>query len=294
MLKKTFAVTVVLTMLIMIALPTLAAPLPIEVFNGKPVVDGAKDELYNNTTTYSINNFKPGADQGATGTLNALWSDTTLYFYVEANDTTPFSDNTNADYLVDCVEFFFDINNKQQDNFNYDDKSYLQIRFDPGVPSRITGNNSGDGWAITPEVMDNIKIAFRNLNGKDLSGGYALEFSFDVKAFTKLKEGQVMPFEIQLADVSKGDGTVRDGMAYLGNSAKELLDTQWNTPTSCGALLTLKGAVPAPAAETEPEPAAEAEETTNPSTSDHDLIMFILAITSLCGFFIIKKTVNKA
>lgn len=49
-----------------------AAPLDIEVFKGTPTVDGVKDELYNYTPTYSIENYTESSKGVTKGTLNAL------------------------------------------------------------------------------------------------------------------------------------------------------------------------------------------------------------------------------
>lgn len=291
--KLTIILLVSILISTILVLPVLAAPISIETYQGTPTVDGAKDEIYNYTPTYPIENYKDGADAGGKGSLNALWNSSTLYIYIESYDTTPWTDALEQSYLADCIEYFIDINNKRLDTFEYDDFTYIQLRIDN--VGNVSGNNTGNSWALQPEVTDNVKFAIRNLNGKDLSGGYAIEMAFDIKAFGSLSEGKVIGFDIQIADV-QGDSSTRAGQAFLGNSEKALLDTQYNIPTSLGANIILKGAVPVPAADT---PATEAPATdaaapvvvTTPAAQTADVagISVLTAVIALAGITVISK-----
>lgn len=288
--KKFLLAALVLTLAAVLALPALAAPLVIETYKAKPVVDGYKDAVYENTPTYPINNFTAGSTGNTTGAINMLWDGNTLYFYIESYDTTPWTGEITEAYLCDCVELFLDLNNQRGDNFNYEDASYIQIRFNNA--GEITGNNTGDQWILQPEVTDNVKCAIGYLNGKDLSDGYAVEVSFDVSKFTTLSEGKEIAFDIQLADV-QGDNTVRAVQAFLGNTETALLDTQWNTPVNCGAAIVLKGPLPEPPApETEAPQTADVAQTPvvkSPQTADFALYMAITAFASSLGLVYFKK-----
>lgn len=274
----------------LLALPAFAAPLEIEVFKGTPVVDGVKDELYNYTTTYPIANKTSGSTGTTTGAMNALWDGNKLYIYIESYDTTPYTGALEQAYLADCIEYFFDLNNKRGDTFAYDDYTFIQLRIDN--MGNVTGNNTGDSWILQPEVTDNVKFVIGYLNGKDLSGGYALEMSFDTSAFVTLSEGKTIGFDIQLADVE--DGSVRVVQAFIGNTETALLDTQYNTPTNLGANIVLKGALPVLAAAPEivaPDAGGDSGSAvvTSAQTSDFLAVMTILPAVSSLLFLALKK-----
>lgn len=287
--KRCLTSILVLALAAAVAIPALAAPIVIETYKAKPVIDGKKDEVFENTPTYPINNFTANSTGDTTGALNILWEGNTLYFYIESYDTTPWTGEITEPHLCDCVELFLDLNNQRGDNFNYADFSYVQLRINNA--GLITGNNTGDQWYLQPEVTDNVKCAIGFLNGKDLSGGYAVEASFDVSNFTELSEGKEIAFDIQFADV-QGDNTVRAVQVFLGNTETALLDTQYNTPKNCGAAIVLKGPVPEPPApETEPpETAGDATPSVpSPQTSDFAVYMAILALVSSLGLMYFKK-----
>lgn len=288
--KSCLTAILVLAMTAALAIPVLAAPVVIETYKARPVIDGKKDDIYKNTPTYPIENFTAGSTGNTKGALNILWEGNTLYFYIESYDTTPWTGEITEPHLADCIELFLDLNNQRGDNFNYADFSYIQLRINnSGV---ITGNNTGDSWTLQPEVTDNVKCAIGFLNGKDLSGGYAVEASFDVSNFTVLSEGKEIAFDIQIADI-QGDNTVRAVQVFLGNTETSLLDTQYNTPKNCGASIQLKGTIPEPpAAETEsPETAVITEDyaVQNPRTSDIAVYPAIAVLVSAFGLIFYKK-----
>ena len=91
---------------------------------GTPVIDGVRDEIWDATNKYAINNPKEGGFSNFIGVFSALWDEDNLYFYIDVYD-----DILNADgalpWNTDCVEIFID--EKNEKNKKYDDNDY-QLR----------------------------------------------------------------------------------------------------------------------------------------------------------------------
>ena len=119
--KKLTALLVVLTMLLAMgttafAFIDTAMPFLFKTANATPVIDGVKDEAYNNSDVIDLKQpgmNTPYVEGHATAQLWTLWDDNFIYFYAEIADTTPsntYFEGMNG-WEIDSVEIYVDYAN---------------------------------------------------------------------------------------------------------------------------------------------------------------------------------------
>ena len=297
--KKFLSLAVVAAMMLAMAVPAMAAdPIQIPTPNVSIAVDGSRDEGY--AGPYAINTFFPDGDpDGATGQLWTAWDGSSLFLYVEVNDTTPNHEHGNS-YERDCVEIFIDFLNAREEDTGDETKAYWQLRImsapnEDGVQFEAQENQAAYGWSspnndpIAEMVQANSVI---NLTGS----GYVIETKIDISSFDyiglTLAEGVQIGFDFVVSD-NKNDEQ-RDSMAYLGNNPT---NNQYQYPVDCGATLVLGGAPVVELPPEEPVPNGGGDTTptptptpTPPRTGDAGMIVLVavMAIASM-GIVVLKR-----
>ena len=295
--KKVLALVLCALLLSVIAMPALAQhQITITAPKGTPAaIDGVLDDVYSDFIALDfVNN-----PNGANGKAAVAWDDDNLYFYVMANDTTPFHDNE-TDWQTDNVEFFVDWNNNRGFSIDNDDEPFWQARIHskPGINDfGITAHANGR-W--NPEDFHAINYVVVPQSGSDLTNGYIIEAAFPksaVEGGMTLTEGKILGFDITISDAH--DDFDRYSTAFFFDHGEHGMgDDMWQNPEVLKALLVL-GAAPAapvveeaPAATPDEAPApapAQAAPAPAPRTADPITLIALGSIISAAGIAIARK-----
>jgi len=247
--KKILAFGIVIAMMFALAISATAAPITITAPKGTPAVDGVFDAgVYGDWTALGFVGSGPDPiDGGADGRVAAAWDDEWIYVFVEANDPTPFSDNS-TNWQTDNVEFFFDWNNYKGETIDNDDNPFWQARIHraPGAEEfSRTGHANGDWQNEQP----NDDHPFYHIRYAIVESGssYTIEAAFPRSAieggFT-FAEGTVIGFDVTLSDAQDNDDRYSTAFFYASED-----DQMWQNPSHLKALLVLGAAAPPPAAD---------------------------------------------
>ena len=261
--KKLLALTICVIMMVLLALPVMAAPVQVTAPKGTPVLDGVKDDCYGDfVDVKALRNDNPGA----TGKVCAAWDENYVYYYMEVYDKTPNHSN-GTDYQTDAVEFFLDWKNAKEED-SADGSPYHQIRVHSGFGAgdegyTITGAANKQWGDMT--FIENLKHIVVPIDGS-MNNGYIIEIAIsvkDVEGGMKLAEGVNIAIDFQIADNQTGDG--RESQAFIAESDDN--DSQWTNPSACNGVLVLaaaKAAPPPPPEEKAPDVPAPVDDVVAP------------------------------
>lgn len=175
---------------------------------GTPVMDGKKDDIWDNAKTLPIDRMLQ-TKKTASGTARAMWDDNNLYVLAEVTDND--LDNTSATvHEKDSVEVFVDEKNCKAGSYAQDDGQY-RVCYDGSQSFGDSTNSDGFESAVTVDGSNFIvemKIPFKTLKPEA-----AMEIGFDA----------------QINDARDG---ARTGIAKWNDSS----DNSWQSTSDWGVL----------------------------------------------------------
>lgn len=195
------AITLILTVLMVVSLVTFgvnaAAKPTVEIKRGTPIVDGAIDDIWQYADEMALDRYALKGDSKATGYAKMLWDNGIIYGLVVINDDTK-SAQTTAMHTEDCLEVFFDLDNKK--TTAYSEKNQFRFLYDIVSPLGIRNTeNISESWA------DHLKIA----GSEPDATTYVYEFSINEKLGVDLKfeAGKLIGIDFGYDDNTKNDST---------------------------------------------------------------------------------------
>ncbi len=279
--KKTMAF--ILTVLMIAALFTVAgnaaAKPTAEIKRGVPVVDGKIDEIWEFADELAIDRFvvQDKGDSKATGYAKMLWDDGVIYCLIVINDDTK-SDQTEALHTEDCLEVFFDLDNKKTETYSENN----QFRFLYDIVSPLGIRN--------PEHISESYADYLKLAGTEPSKTqYVYEFSLDEKIGINVKfnAGKEIGIDFSFDDNTKND-TTRTAIWTWNAEGKDANPA--SNPSVLGTVKLIDEEAYVEIIEEEPA-AAEAPKTTPTAAKTADV--FVLAVAALvassAGIVVSKK-----
>lgn len=150
---------------------------------GTPVIDGAADDVWNDTPTMQISRYQL-AWQGANGTAKALWDDKNLYVLIHVSDAQLDKASANA-WEEDSAEVFLDENNAKTSFYQEDDGQY-RVNFENAA--------SFNPAAIAEGFESSVKLSGTN---------YTIEMKIPFKKITP-KGYMKLGFDVQVNDAKDG------------------------------------------------------------------------------------------
>lgn len=197
--KRTIAL--ILTVLMIASLFTLgvnaAAKPTVEIKRGTPVIDGVIDEIWEYADEMLMDRYALTGDSKATGYAKMLWDEGNIYCLAVINDNTK-SDQTTELYTEDCLEAFFDLDNKKTET--YTEKNQFRFLYDIVSPLGIRNPDN-----ISEAYADYLKLAGAEPNATQ----YVYEFSINEKLGIDLKfeAGKVIGIDFGYDDNTNNDTT---------------------------------------------------------------------------------------
>jgi len=184
---------------------------------GQIVIDGAKDEAYDNALVVDINQFLTGSQTGTYGKAYMLWADGEYYLLVEVVDADVCkpTDTSHADHpwTTDSVEIFYDFGNEHEDLVQ-------QFRIDcDGYPSYYV--EGGGYYAYGPEDAAEY---FDQYAAQRTAQGYNIEMLVNLKDYN-LGEGMSIGLQLQINDVVKSN---LEATAAIYNMASSMNAGSWD------------------------------------------------------------------
>ena len=287
MLKKlttTILIIAVISSLLVFTANINAAPKPTEnIKKGSAVIDGQVDEIWNYVDEMKLDRFSIEGPVTSSGYAKMLWDDENIYAIVVITDTTK-NNETEAYHTEDCLEVFFDFNNKKTETYTEQN----QFRFLYDIISPLGMRNPDN---ISADATDYIELAGSEPNATQ----YIYEFKINYKVGIDLafKENMEIGIDFGYDDNTEGDN-VRTG-ALTWNAEGEVS----GNPSMMGTVkLINEEAMPPIVVEVAPDPVttptavAEAVQdtapVTAPVTSDIGIIFILIAALSVLVFKKIK------
>ena len=287
MLKKlttTILIIAVISSLLVFTTNINAAPKPTEnIKKGSAVIDGQVDEIWNYVDEMKLDRFSIEGPVTSSGYAKMLWDDENIYAIVVITDTTK-NNETEAYHTEDCLEVFFDFNNKKTETYTEQN----QFRFLYDIISPLGMRNPDN---ISADATDYIELAGSEPNATQ----YIYEFKINYKVGIDLafKENMEIGIDFGYDDNTEGDN-VRTG-ALTWNAEGEVS----GNPSMMGTVkLINEEAMPPIVVEVAPDPVttptavAEAVQdtapVTAPVTSDIGIIFILIAALSVLVFKKIK------
>ncbi len=238
------------------------------------VVDGAKDEIYDQALTVDITQLLQGDENGAWAKAYMLWAEGAFYFLAEVTDpviSIPSADIQNSvPWESDSVEMFFDFGNEHLDLAQ-------QFRLDvTGFPSYYSegGADSAYGPEAAAPYFDEYAATMTDV-------GYNIEMRVDLEKYY-LSEGQAIGMQLQVND------RIADNVS---NSVKNMVSSQnagsWDVDLYDYVILG-----PELVIETEAEVVdapADAADVAAPQTFDGGILAAVSAILAAAGYMVSKK-----
>jgi len=157
---------------------------------GTPVIDGEKDDVWDNSIEFATGTWIKGV-KGAAAKVKTLWDENNLYVYAHVADEKTSENPWEQDY----VEIFIDRNNGKTLEYEPDDVQY-RINFD-NVQSFGADANAEK---ITSAV-------------KAVDSGYIIEAAISFDPIGPA-DGSLIGFDIIVNDDRNGDGTIDSIVAW--------------------------------------------------------------------------------
>jgi len=270
---------------------------------GTPVIDGVKDDLYNNSTEIrieyvtSIANSATEGDPYATGSAWMLWDENALYIYLEVVDTTPVTQPLEG-FSSDAFEMVFDFDNINSDINDAYESYYpnglfvktlpyartvgtpeFEIDWVPGMPT------PHQEWFIDlPESEHQQAIVIT-------SNGYIIERRIPLNNAVRamLEPGYTFGMQIWLLD-DIDDNSQRDFKIAWGEPVGDVTVEAWGWSAVCDELILIAAPAPPVIEIEEPEPvggvdaeavvAAIVAPAPAPQTNDGAILFIIVAFAA--------------
>lgn len=276
--------TFIMIMAMMLSIFTIgvyAAAKPTEnIKKGTPVVDGVIDEVWDHVDEMKLDRMTTVGEATSSGYAKMLWDDENIYGLVVITDTTK-NNATEALHTEDCLEVFFDLENKKTET--YTEKNQFRFLYD--IISPLATRNPEN---ISTNALDYIKLA-----GTEPSADkYVYEFSINYKVSDTVtfKENMEIGIDFGYDDNTKGDNVRTAALSWNaeGNVSANpsLAGTVKLVNEEAMPPIIIEEAVPETPAQV-PEPAtATAPTVTAPATADIGLVFIGLLILSA---IVIKK-----
>ena len=281
--KKLLTLSIAIFMVVSVfAMSVSAAPkATVDVKKGTAVVDGKIDDIWQYAAEMKLDRVNNGTAPGATGYAKLLWDDNNLYGLVVIEDKTK-SMQTTALHLEDCLEVFFDFDNKKAGgNFTMDNQ--FRVLYDGFTPIETGMRNQTN---LNTGYADNIKFAL----GEPTATQYVYEFSINAKA---LKNNYAFKADALIGiDFGFDDNTMNDNVRTGSIS--------WNADGNVSADVALAGTVKLVNVSAQPATTTAAATTkaatggtTAPKTGDPMAIIALLSAVSATGVIVIGKKRSK-
>jgi endo-1,4-beta-xylanase len=166
---------------------------------GTIVIDGVKDEIWNNAEALSTEVWVTGT-AGATAKAKLIWDENNLYVLADVTDNLLNKASENA-HEQDSVEVFLDQNNEKTSSYQSDDGQY-RVNFD---------NEQSFGGSTD-------KVGFKSATKVD-GTNYVVEMAIPLSK-VKAENGRILGFDIQVnnADASATRASVAMWNDPTGNS----------------------------------------------------------------------------
>ncbi|WP_308635192.1 sugar-binding protein [Paenibacillus silvisoli] len=190
---------------------TLAeSAMPVAAF-GKPVIDGAVDALWANSTPLQMGTTAPGT----TGTARVAWDSDALYYLFEMTDSTP--NAVGANEHSDSVEVWVDETNAKRGAMGAGDY-FLRVGMNDALSTVSAGLDlSKVEHAVT--IVD---------------GGYIVEFAVPFTALSP-EAYDVIGFNASANDDSDGDGKRNEYISWVDKNLPYWADTSVYNEVVLGA-----------------------------------------------------------
>ena len=273
----------ILTVLMIAALFTIgssaAAKPTYEVKRGTVDIDGKIDEIWDYADELALDRYvvQDKGDSKATGYAKVLWDEGTLYCLVVINDDTK-SDQTEALHTEDCLEIFFDLDNKKTETYSENN----QFRFLYDIVSPLGLRNPEH---ISESYADYLKLA----GSEPSKTQYVYEFSINEKIGLNVKfdVGKEIGIDFSFDDNTKND-TTRTAILTWNAEGKDANPA--SNPSVLGTIRLIDEDAYVEIIEDEPA-VAEAPKTTTTAAKTAD--GFVLAVAALvassAGIVVSKK-----
>jgi Domain of unknown function (DUF1083). len=288
MLKK-FTVTIFSVMVIislcLCAIGINAAAKPTEnIKRGSVVIDGQIDEIWEHVAEMPLDRFSIEGPVTSSGYAKMLWDDENLYAIVVITDTTK-NNSSEAYHTEDCLEVFFDLNNKKTET--YTEKNQFRFLYDIISPLGMRNPEN-----ISENATDYIELAGSEPNATQ----YIYEFRINSKVGIDLafKENMEIGIDFGYDDNTAGDN-VRTG-ALTWNAEGEVsgnpsmmgtikLINEEAMPPIVEEVLSEQVGIPAQVVVT---PVQEPVAVTAPATNDTLILSAVIALLSIVMYRKIK------
>lgn len=313
MMKKLFALSVVVAIVITMAVPSFAGSLgtyygEVPYCPEEIVIDSVQDEAYIKYNALKVLIDYIPSDEfntGIHGTAYLLWSDGYLYTWIQVDDPEVCSPDpakqVSSPWQTDCVEFFIDHTNEsymeRDDGVSdgYVGKDYsnvIQYRLDvSGWPSVYGHDEEGNTWSAygqngqgRPDADGNYADAYFDYAGNFVSNLYFVEYKIPLNE--GVSAGDELGFGFMITDYYNGAADCT--YAKLSDSEGYIWWVQNLNYVSLGekaedAVVELTD--PEIPAVTEPEVPVvpDTPATNNPVTADLSVLFYALASVSAVG-----------
>jgi len=289
MLKKLTATIIIIAVILSLCLLTItinAAAKPTEnIKRGSAVIDGQIDEIWNYADEMKLDRFSIEGPVTSSGYAKMLWDDENLYAIVVITDTTK-NNPSEAYHTEDCLEVFFDLNNKKTET--YTEKNQFRFLYDIISPLGMRNPEN-----ISENATDYIELAGSEPNATQ----YIYEFKINSKVGIDLafKENMEIGIDFGYDDNTAGDNVRTGALTWnaegevSGNPSMmgtvKLINEEAMPPITVEAAPAESVDIPAEVVNT---PVKEAAVVTAPATNDIAVIFMVIAALSVAAYKKIK------